>query len=202
MLLRARVRGSARSRAAARWRLGFPQAASIQAADGPADRQRRKQRDRRGRDLRWRSFRSGGALCAGRFRFSQGSQALEAVEQDFAKFAAAWKESADLRDAARSPLIDPQEKAKALGRCRREARRFGPRPQSHRRRRAEPPRGGAAGASPPPTARWSPASAAPAKSKSISARPLGDARERPPSSKRWASSSAPRSKPKPASTRA
>jgi F-type H+-transporting ATPase subunit delta len=48
------------------------------------------------------------------FELAKDAKALEAVEQDFAKFAAAWKESADLREAARSPLIDPQEKAAAL----------------------------------------------------------------------------------------
>ncbi len=48
------------------------------------------------------------------FELAKEANALEAVEQDFAKFAAAWKESADLRAAARSPLIEPQEKANAL----------------------------------------------------------------------------------------
>ena len=48
------------------------------------------------------------------FELAKDAKQLEAVEQDFVKFAAAWKESADLRDAARSPLIDPQEKAAAL----------------------------------------------------------------------------------------
>lgn len=48
------------------------------------------------------------------FDLAKESKSLDAVEQDFAKFAAAWKESADLRDAARSPLIEPEAKAKAL----------------------------------------------------------------------------------------
>lgn len=48
------------------------------------------------------------------FELAKEANALEAVEQDFVKFAAAWKESADLRAAARSPLIDPAEKAAAL----------------------------------------------------------------------------------------
>lgn len=48
------------------------------------------------------------------FDLAKETKQLEAVEQDFAKFAAAWKESAELRDVARSPLIDPVEKAKAL----------------------------------------------------------------------------------------
>jgi F-type H+-transporting ATPase subunit delta len=48
------------------------------------------------------------------FELAKEAKQLEAVEADFAKFGAAWKESAELRDAARSPLIDPQEKANAL----------------------------------------------------------------------------------------
>ena len=48
------------------------------------------------------------------FELAKDAKQLDAVEQDFAKFAAAWKESADLRAAARSPLIDPAEKAAAL----------------------------------------------------------------------------------------
>jgi F-type H+-transporting ATPase subunit delta len=48
------------------------------------------------------------------FDLAKEAKRLDAVEQDFAKFAAAWKESADLREAARSPLIDPQEKAAGL----------------------------------------------------------------------------------------
>lgn len=48
------------------------------------------------------------------FDLAKEAKALDAVEQDFAKFAAAWRESADLRAAARSPLIDPEEKAAAL----------------------------------------------------------------------------------------
>ncbi|MGE0741675.1 MAG: ATP synthase F1 subunit delta [Hyphomonadaceae bacterium] len=48
------------------------------------------------------------------FDLAKQDKALEAVEQDFAKFGAAWVESAELREAARSPLIDPQQKAAAL----------------------------------------------------------------------------------------
>lgn len=48
------------------------------------------------------------------FDLAKDAKALEAVEQDFVKLAAAWKESADLREAARSPLIDPEDKARAL----------------------------------------------------------------------------------------
>jgi len=48
------------------------------------------------------------------FDLAKEANALETVEQDFAKVAAAWKESSDLREAARSPLIDPETKARAL----------------------------------------------------------------------------------------
>lgn len=48
------------------------------------------------------------------FELAKEAKQLETVERDFATFAAAWKESADLREAARSPLIDPAEKAAAL----------------------------------------------------------------------------------------
>jgi len=48
------------------------------------------------------------------FDLAKEAKQLETLEQDFAKFGAAWKESADLREAARSPLIDPEEKAAAL----------------------------------------------------------------------------------------
>lgn len=48
------------------------------------------------------------------FDLAKESNALDAVEKDFSTFASAWKESADLRDAARSPLIDPEEKSRAL----------------------------------------------------------------------------------------
>lgn len=48
------------------------------------------------------------------FELAKEAKALDQVEQDLAKFGAAWVESADLREAARSPLIDPAEKARAL----------------------------------------------------------------------------------------
>ncbi|MFT3728684.1 MAG: F0F1 ATP synthase subunit delta [Terricaulis sp.] len=48
------------------------------------------------------------------FDLAKEAKATETVEQDFAKFMDAWKESADLREAARSPLIEPQEKANGL----------------------------------------------------------------------------------------
>lgn len=48
------------------------------------------------------------------FDLAKDAKQLDAVEQDFGKFAAAWRESADLREAARSPLIEPEVKAQAL----------------------------------------------------------------------------------------
>mgnify|MGYP002623728829 CR=1 FL=1 len=48
------------------------------------------------------------------FDLAKEAKALEVVEEDFAKFSTAWRESADLREAARSPLIGPEEKADAL----------------------------------------------------------------------------------------
>ncbi|PZO54067.1 MAG: ATP synthase F1 subunit delta [Alphaproteobacteria bacterium] len=48
------------------------------------------------------------------FELAKDAKALDAVEQDFAKFSTAWAESADLREAARSPLIAPDEKAAGL----------------------------------------------------------------------------------------
>ncbi len=48
------------------------------------------------------------------FDLAKEAGSVAAVEGDFAKFSEAWNASADLRAAARSPLIDPQEKAKAL----------------------------------------------------------------------------------------
>jgi len=48
------------------------------------------------------------------FELAKDAKQLDAVEQDFSKFAAAWRESAELREAARSPLIEPEVKAQAL----------------------------------------------------------------------------------------
>ncbi|HJS80883.1 MAG TPA: F0F1 ATP synthase subunit delta [Vitreimonas sp.] len=48
------------------------------------------------------------------FELAKDAKQLDAVEQDFVKFGAAWRESADLRAAARSPLIEPEAKARAL----------------------------------------------------------------------------------------
>ena len=55
-----------------------------------------------------------GRYAQAAFDLAKETKALDAVEQDFQKLAAAWKESADLRSAARSPLIGPEEKAAAL----------------------------------------------------------------------------------------
>jgi len=48
------------------------------------------------------------------FELAKNANAADAVEQDFAKFAEAWNASADLREVARSPLIEPDDKARAL----------------------------------------------------------------------------------------
>jgi F-type H+-transporting ATPase subunit delta len=48
------------------------------------------------------------------FELAKEAGSLPVVEQDFAKFSEAWIASEDLRAAARSPLIEPQEKARAL----------------------------------------------------------------------------------------
>lgn len=55
-----------------------------------------------------------GRYAQAAFDLAKEAKSLEALEADFGKLAAAWKESADLRAVARSPLIDPAEKAKAL----------------------------------------------------------------------------------------
>ncbi|MFZ2031984.1 MAG: ATP synthase F1 subunit delta [Vitreimonas sp.] len=48
------------------------------------------------------------------FELARDAKATDAVEQDFAKFSEAWNASSDLRDVARSPLIEPEDKARAL----------------------------------------------------------------------------------------
>ncbi|HWA21238.1 MAG TPA: ATP synthase F1 subunit delta [Caulobacterales bacterium] len=48
------------------------------------------------------------------FELAEESKALEAVEKDLATFAEAMAASADLRTAASSPLIAPEEKSRAL----------------------------------------------------------------------------------------
>ncbi|MBL8550049.1 MAG: F0F1 ATP synthase subunit delta [Hyphomonadaceae bacterium] len=48
------------------------------------------------------------------FDLAQESNALAQLEADFAKLDEAWAASADLRDVAGSPLIDPEEKARAF----------------------------------------------------------------------------------------
>jgi F-type H+-transporting ATPase subunit delta len=48
------------------------------------------------------------------FELARDAGAIEALERDFITFGTAWTQSADLREAARSPLIEPEEKARAL----------------------------------------------------------------------------------------
>jgi len=62
---------------------------------------------------------AGGSQAAGRyaqaiFELARDGAALEAIEADFARFEAAWRECADLRALARSPLVDPADKARAI----------------------------------------------------------------------------------------
>ena len=52
--------------------------------------------------------------AAAAFELAQESNALDAIDADLKTFADAILESADLRQAATSPLIAPEEKAKAL----------------------------------------------------------------------------------------
>lgn len=65
------------------------------------------------------SFDGEASEAAGRyaqaaFELARDSGALDTLEKDFLTFSNAWTESADLREAARSPMIEPDVKAKAL----------------------------------------------------------------------------------------
>ncbi len=96
------------------WRLGFPQAASFTSAGGL-----RAVRDGSSETDVAETFDGEASEAAGRyalavFNLAKQAKALDAVEQDFAKFGQAWTASAELREAARSPLIDPEEKSRAL----------------------------------------------------------------------------------------
>jgi len=114
VLLRARVRGSAWESAQTPLMFGFSPSDIIQqravqrivgresSETGVADR------------IEGEVSEAAGRYARAVFDLAKEAKQLEAVEQDFAKFAAAWKESAELRDVARSPLIDPVEKSKAL----------------------------------------------------------------------------------------
>jgi F-type H+-transporting ATPase subunit delta len=96
------------------WRLGFPQAAS---SKQQAIR-RIVSRESSETDVADRpdgeASEAAGRYAHAVFDLAKEDNQLEAVEQDFAKFSAAWKESSELRAVARSPLIDPVEKARAL----------------------------------------------------------------------------------------
>lgn len=48
------------------------------------------------------------------FDLARDANALDVVERDFATLDAAWVESADLREAMRSPMIDANEKSRAI----------------------------------------------------------------------------------------
>lgn len=95
---------------AASWRLGFPQEHSPAAAPAAGATSETRVAETFDGEASEAAARYARAV----FDLAKESNALDAVEKDFSMFAAAWKESADLRDAARSPLIDPETKAKAL----------------------------------------------------------------------------------------
>jgi F-type H+-transporting ATPase subunit delta len=52
--------------------------------------------------------------AAAAFDLAEQAKALDAVEKDLASFVEAWDVSADLRATAASPLVAPEEKARAL----------------------------------------------------------------------------------------
>jgi len=93
---------------------GFSPSGVITAADGPADRQRGTSETDVADRFEGEASEAAARYAQAVFDLAKDAKALDAVEQDFAKFMAAWKESPDLREAARSPLIDPEEKARAL----------------------------------------------------------------------------------------
>jgi F-type H+-transporting ATPase subunit delta len=96
--------------------LGFPQAASIgqRAAQGGPDEGEFSEsgvaEEFEGEERSEAAARYAQAV----FDLAKDENATSAVEQDFGRFGDAWKASSDLRDVARSPLIEPEEKAKAL----------------------------------------------------------------------------------------
>jgi F-type H+-transporting ATPase subunit delta len=114
VLLRARVRGSALQAPRPAWRLGFPQAASSKQRTVRRIVSRESSETDVAEKFDGEASEAAGRYARAVFDLAKETKQLEAVEQDFVKFAAAWKESADLRAVARSPLIDPVEKAKAL----------------------------------------------------------------------------------------
>lgn len=114
MLLRARVKDPARTVRCGSLAFGFSPSGAIEPAGGQTGAGGVSSET----DVA-ESFESGASEAAARyaqavFDLAKDAKALEAVEQDFARFAAGWTESADLRDVARSPLIDPADKARAL----------------------------------------------------------------------------------------
>jgi F-type H+-transporting ATPase subunit delta len=103
------------SRAGQPWRLGFPKQHHLPRAI----RSVRTVGGEISETIVADKFEGEASEAAGRyaravFELAKDAKALDVVEQDFAKLAAAWNASAELRDVARSPLIDPREKAAAL----------------------------------------------------------------------------------------
>jgi len=115
MVLRARV-NKARAIASLRpvWRLGFPQAVQSKSAGVHGGAGGGSSETDVAETFDGEASQAAARYANAVFDLAKDAKALEAVEQDFAKFGAAWVESADLRAVARSPLIDPAEKAAAL----------------------------------------------------------------------------------------
>lgn len=97
-----------------RWRLGFPQAASFQQRTVRRVVSRESSETGVADKFDGEASEAADRYSRAVFDLAKETKQLEVVEQDFAKFAAAWKESAELRNVARSPLIDPVDKARAL----------------------------------------------------------------------------------------
>lgn len=96
------------------WRLGFPQTVSFRPAGDKAVVGGQSSETDVAEIFDGEASEAAARYAQAVFELAKEAKALDAVGQDFAKFSAAWKESADLRAAAGSPLIDPDEKARAL----------------------------------------------------------------------------------------
>ena len=96
------------------WRLGFPQAASSKQRAVQATASRESSETDVADRPDGEASEAAERYAQAAFNLAKEAKQLEAVERDFAKFTEAWKASPELRDAARSPLIDPADKAKAL----------------------------------------------------------------------------------------
>jgi F-type H+-transporting ATPase subunit delta len=93
---------------------GFSPSGVIPAAGGPAAVSRESSETGVAQTFDGEVSEAAGRYAQAVFELAKEARQLEAVEQDFSKFAAAWRTSAELREVAHSPLIDPAEKASAL----------------------------------------------------------------------------------------